>query len=107
MINIIKRVALVFVIMIAITFLAGCGKDKITIVGSWEHDSYVYTFKDDNTGSYVALGTKYEFTYEDSGTSISMLYTGNTAPLVLEYKIEGNKLIIKDSFGSDVEYTRK
>ena len=48
-----------------------------------------------------------EFTYKDDGKKVSILYKGNTSPLELEYKIEGKKLIIKDSFGSDVEYERK
>ena len=36
------------------------------------------------------------------------MYSGNTAPLELEYRIEGNKLIIKDGFGvTDVEYIKQ
>lgn len=105
--RIIKRVLLVLVIMIGITSLAGCGKDKITIVGSWDHEGWVYTFKDDNTGSYSLSGSSMEFTYEDKGTELSILFKGNTAPLVLPYKIEDKKLIITDSFGEEVIYTRK
>ena len=106
--RIIERVLLVLVIMVGITCLAGCGKkDKNTIVGSWAHDSYVYTFNADKTGDYAAFGGKMEFTYEDDGKELKILYTGNTVPLVLPYRIEGKKLIVTDSFGSDVEYVRK
>ena len=105
--NILKRIVLVLVIMIGITCLVGCGKDKITLVGSWDHSGYVYTFNSDKTGNYDALGRKSEFTYEDDGEKITILYTGNTVASTYEYKIEGDKLIIKDSFGADIEYTRK
>ena len=101
-------------LLIACVFvLAGCDKGGEQaaqgIVGSWEYTSggYTYTFKDDKTGSYVYGETTMEFTYEDDGSKVSILYTGNTAPLELEYRIEGNKLIIKDSLGSDVEYIKK
>ena len=48
-----------------------------------------------------------ECTYEVDGDKLSILYKGNTAPFETTYKIDGNTLTIKDSFGSDVKYTRK
>ena len=48
-----------------------------------------------------------KFTYEDDGKKVKILYNGNTIPGTYEYRIDGNKLIIKDSFGNDLEYTRK
>ena len=96
------------VLMVSVFALTGCGKKGAnTIVGSWDHSGFVYTFNKDKTGSYDALGNKMNFTYEDDGEKVSILYTGNTAASTYEYKIEGKKLIIKDSFGNDVEYTRK
>lgn len=96
------------VLMVSVFALTGCGKKAAnTLVGSWDHSGFVYTFNKDNTGSYDALGNKMNFTYEDAGEKVSILYTGNTAASTYEYKIEGKKLIIKDSFGNDVEYTRK
>lgn len=85
---------------------------KKGLVGTWEYtrgsgSSYAYTFKDDKTGAYSVYGTEMPFTYEDNGTTVTILYNGNTAASTFEYKIEGDKLIIKDSFGSDVEYKRK
>ena len=97
------------VVLLGSVFMTtGCGKkDANNIVGSWDHSGFVYTFNKDNTGSYDALGNKMNFTYEDDGEKVSILYTGNTLASSYEYKIEGKKLIIKDSFGNDVEYTRK
>ena len=77
------------------------------VVGAWAHDNYVYTFKADGTGTYDAAGTMMEFTYEATDKELSITFTGNTAPMVLEYSINGNVLTIVDSFGSDVNYTKK
>lgn len=102
------KLIMAVVLLGGIFMTSGCGrKDTNTIVGSWDHSGFVYTFNKDKTGSYDALGNKMSFTYEDDGKKVSILYTGNTAASSYEYKIEGKKLIIKDSFGQDVEYTRK
>ena len=108
----IMSVALIIMLAIAALVLTGCGDKKEEekgIVGKWEYQSYVYTFNADKTGNYDYgnSGKGMEFTYEDNGTELSILYTGNTSPLVLKYKLDGNKLIITDSFGKDVEYVRK
>ena len=79
------------------------------ILGSWEYESggYTYTFNEDGTGVYDLGTSKMEFTYEVTDTELSILYTGNTDPMVLEYEIDGNKLDVKDSFGSDTIYIKK
>ena len=103
----IKKFLLLFVLIASVFVLTACKKED-SIVGSWEHTGgYVYTFNDDMTGSYTAGGTKMEFTYKDDGEKVSILYKDNTAASDYAYKIEGNKLIIKDSFGNDVEYIKK
>ena len=111
-----KRIlSIVCVAMIAIAALTltGCGKKNDgSIVGSWEStgtygSSYVYKFNEDKTGAYSVYGIDMPFTYEDDGSKVTILYDGNTISNSFEYRIEGNKLIIKDSFGSDVEYKRK
>jgi len=107
-----KKILFGFIALITVITLAGCGsknKDK-GLVGSWEYkdaSGYVYTFNEDKTGSYTAFGTEMKFTYEDKGTEVSILYDGNTMESTFEYKIEGNQLTIKDSFGNDVIYVRK
>lgn len=79
------------------------------ILGSWEYESggYTYTFNEDGTGVYDLGTSTMEFTYEISDTELSILYTGNTDPMVLEYEIDGNKLNVKDSFGKDTIYIKK
>jgi len=79
------------------------------IIGSWEYTNggYVYTFNSDGTGSYSAGSTVMEFTYEDDGSNVKILYTGNTSPNEFAYTVSGNTLSIEDSFGEKVEYTKK
>ena len=102
----------VVAVLVAVIFIlvGGVGKKEEAkgIIGSWQHKSgYTYTFNEDKTGTYSIDGRFSEFTYEDKGDSVSILYYGNTKASEYEYRIEGNKLIIKDTFGSDVEYTKK
>lgn len=103
-----KIICFAFLSFVFLTCFSGCAKDgSNSLVGSWKHSSYVYTFKNDKSGSYKSGDKEMKFTYTDDGKKVSILYDGNTTAGEYEYKIEGNKLIIKDSFGSDVEYTRK
>ena len=48
-----------------------------------------------------------KFTYTDDGSNLSILYDGNTAPFESTYTIDGSKLNIKDSFGSDTNNKKK
>lgn len=104
-----KKGILTLVLVVTLSvLLAGCGKKGL--VGTWTYESgsgYIYTFNEDKTCSYEAFGTKMECTYEDEGTKVSILYKGNTAASTFEYKIDGDTLTIKDSFGQDVIYKRK
>ncbi len=103
----------ILTLMFSILLLSGCGKNEDSrkqsnkIIGSWKHSGYVYTFNEDKTGSYTAYGSEMKFTYEDDGKKVKILYNGNTIPGTYEYRIEGDKLIIKDSFGNDLEYIKK
>lgn len=82
---------------------------KGAIVGSWEYTSggYVYTFNADGTGSYTAGETVMEFTYEDDGSTVKILYKNATVPNEFAYTVSGDTLSIEDSFGEKVEYTKK
>lgn len=105
-------IGLIIMLAASVFALSGCGKnedkkDQKPLIGSWEHSGFMYTFNDDNTGSYTVYGTPMNFTYEDDGSKVKILYKGNTIPGTYEYKIDGKKLIIKDSFGSDVVYEKK
>ena len=106
--KILKKLLLVIVVLVGAFALVGCGNTK-SIIGSWKYKDggYTYTFNKDKTGSYTIGSTVMKFTYEDDGKKVSILYEGNTIASEYEYKIDGKKLIIKDSFGSDVEYIKK
>ena len=103
--RILKGIVVVFAFVLVLVGVTGCG-DK-GLVGSWKHGSFVYTFNDDNTGDYSFGNAKMKFKYEDNGKKVKITYDGNTTGSTYEYKIDADKLIIKDSFGKDVEYTRK
>ncbi len=79
------------------------------LVGSWEYESggFTYIFNADGTGTYDVAGQKMKFTYEADGSTLSILYDGNTAPMKLEYELSGDTLNVKDSTGSDTIYKRK
>jgi hypothetical protein len=112
-----KKVLAAALVLMAVLSLAACGgtaqnnsqPEKATVVGTWEYElgSYIYTFNKDGTGNYDAAGTKMDFTYTDDGKTLSILFAGNTEPTELPYKIEGSKITITDSFGTDAVYNKK
>jgi len=103
--KIFKNLLVVFAFAFVLVGVTGCG-DK-GLVGSWKHGSFIYTFNEDKTGDYSFGDAKMKFKYEDDGKKVKITYVGNTTGSTYEYKIDGKKLIIKDSFGKDVEYTKK
>ena len=77
------------------------------LVGTWKYDgsslNYTYVFKADGTGTYFGE----DFTYTVDGNTLSILYEGNTEPFVTEFEIDGDRLNVKDSFGSDTIYIKQ
>lgn len=107
-------IALIIVIALIATIVAN--NQPKGLVGRWEaegYSSFAYIFEKENSnhefkGSYEAYGGKRNFVYEDKGDSVSIKYDGDTAAGTYKYRIEDNKkLIISDSFGSEVTYIRK
>ena len=102
-----KRVlSIVALVLVSSVLFVGCGKKGL--VGSWVHEtysSYVYTFNEDKTCTYSTMECTYEYD-EEKGT-LSILYKGNTVPFETTYKIDGDKLTIKDSLENDVVYKRQ
>lgn len=100
---------LILAIALISLVLTGCEKKSEGIVGQWKYDGadYTYTFNEDGTGNYNAMGTIMEFTYSTDANKLSITYTGNTSPFETEYTIDGDTINIKDSFGSDTIYKRK
>ena len=109
--KIILTIVLILILVLTISFFIIFNQKEKGVIGSWGAQfgelEYIYTFNKDKTGSYSYGDSSMDFTYEDNGTELSISYTGNTVPSVFKYRIEENKLIIKDSFNSDVEYIKK
>ena len=100
-----KKSLLVCLLVVSCLLIVGCGK-KEGLVGEWAYGSgntFVFTFNEDKTCSYAGRNC----TYTVDGDKLSILYDGDTAPFETTFKIEGDKLTIKDSLDNDVVYTRK
>jgi len=97
-----------FICLIVFIFiLVGC-KKKDPIVGEWAYGSsnnFVYTFNEDGTCHYTANNKKCTYTIESD--KISILYDGDTVAFETTFKIEDNKLIIKDYSNNDVVYNKR
>ena len=81
-----------------------------TLVGSWRHEmGYTYVFRSDKTGEYLVDGNDepfWAFTYETDGDKLTM-YEDGSLLMETKYTIDGDTLIIEDSFGEKVNYTYK
>ena len=81
-----------------------------TLVGSWYHEmGYTYVFREDKTGEYLVDGNSepfWVFTYETDGQKLTM-YEDGSLLMETKYTIDGDTLIIEDSFGEKVYYTYK
>ncbi|MBR5336520.1 MAG: hypothetical protein IK152_00860 [Lachnospiraceae bacterium] len=89
---------------------AGLSEEAKAVVGSWASESlkdYIYTFNEDGTGDYAMGTSKKELTFKVADGKLEILFKGDTAPFKTPVKVEGNKLIIKDSFDKDVVYIKK
>ena len=101
----ILTIGVIAVLAISLFVLTGCGEASKGIVGSWKYNgstTLMYTFNADGTGSYAGRS----FTYTDDGSSVTILYDGDTASGTYNYTIEGNTLTITDSFGNPVVYSK-
>ena len=100
-----KGLLVSMLVMVLCLMVVGCGK-KDGIVGTWAYGSgstFQYVFNEDKTCSYAGRNC----TYTVDGDKLSILYDGDTAPFETTFRIEDNKLIIKDSLDNDVIYNRK
>ena len=98
-----KKGLLVCLLVVSCLLIVGCGK-KDGLVGEWAYSSaFVFKFNEDKTCSYAGRNC----TYTVDGDKLSILYDGDTEPFETTFKIEGDKLTIKDSLDNDVVYTRK
>ena len=80
---------------------------EASLVGTWKYgDTYAYTFEEGGKGNYDAGGNVMNFTYVDNGDSVTITYDGNTQGSDFKYHIDGDTLVIEDSFGEEVRYTK-
>ena len=119
----VKAILIMAMLLSSLMVLAGCGDKKEdakkedsnkaqssnSIVGTWTYElgGYTYHFNEDGTGDYSYSTTKMEFTYKTEGNMLSIMYKNSTAPLELEYSIDGDTLNVIDSFGNDTLYKRQ
>ncbi|MBO4397914.1 MAG: hypothetical protein J5805_05195 [Bacteroidaceae bacterium] len=82
----------------------GSSSEVPSLVGQWEYNSFVYDFQNETEGTY--MGTM-KFTYKNTADSLYITYENSESPLVLAYRVDGDKLIVTDSNGLDVEYNKK
>ena len=125
----VKSLFLVFVLMIGVFVLTGCGKTGNTtqkvetaneidsqIIGTWELDEDGYTatyvLNADGTGSYTLTVEEdsdvKELTYKTENNKLLVTFKGDTDVFESEYSFKDNNTLgIKDSFGEEFNYVRK
>jgi len=104
----------IFALLLSVTLITGSvfvlascgGKKKAAIVGDWKDTYFTYTFNEDGTGQYDIAGNAMKFTYTTEGEKLIITYEGVEKPEEKIYSIDGDKLIIKATYGSDLVYTR-
>ena len=102
------------VLMLAVT-LSGCGsKVDSKLVGTWEfqdQDKYpieaVFVFGEDGKGTQLLGESVTLFSYETKDSVLYITYEGDTDVFESPYSFEGDTLVIVDSFGDSMHYTRK
>ncbi len=123
-----KKITAILAVVLALAMLfalAGCGakKDEDPMVGTWEYNDpesglgAVYVLKDDGTGTYtMKVGEEevvYELKYEVQDGHLLVTYVNNeifSEDDVFDNEFsfqDDNTLIIKDSFGEEMNFVRK
>ena len=120
----IKTVITALLLFSIILSAFGCSKkDSKSLVGVWEYSDTenglgaIYDLKDDGTGTYTMIvgetEVTYELKYEVKDGHLLVRYVNNdtfTEDDVFDSEFsfkDDNTLIIKDSFGSEMEFLKK
>ena len=105
-----KKYFIVVMFVFVLFFFTGCDNKKNNaspIVGKWIHGSYVYVFNEDMTCSCdVSTGSKKDCTYKLKGDKVTIIFKNDKKPFETTYKIEKDKLFIKDSYDMFIEYKK-
>lgn len=106
--SIVAVLAVIAITVAAIIFFINNNKNPL--IGRWEYEggSWAYEFTSDTEGSYnLSTISSSKFTYEiDEDDMLNLTYEDGTNA-VLDYRIEGDKLIIKDIFEDDIVYIKQ
>ena len=112
-----KILAFLLVFALACAFLSACSEkpeetvSEDPLVGEWASKdfdgTFVYTFNEDGTGSYDAMGTLMPFTYTAKDGRLSILYDGDDYAFETQFTVSEDTLTVKDSLDEDVVYKRK
>ena len=120
----IKTITVITVLVMLIIALAGCGKkEDDQLAGVWEYNDTengigaIYDLKTDGTGTYTMIVGEqevvYELKYEVKDGHLLVTYVNNeifTEDDVFDSEFnfkDSNTLIVKDSFGEELEFIRK
>ena len=125
-----KKLLFVFVILVGMFTLVGCGKEKDSfkettkeektidtqVIGTWDYTeedvmTAIYVLNEDGTGTYtITVGENtvektVEYYTKDGVLYIN--YDGEEDTYELPYSIKDGDLVIVDSLGEDVVYVKK
>lgn len=118
----IKTILSALLVFVMLTAVTGCGKkEENSLVGVWEYSengmTFTYDLKADGTGTYTMNTTGedvvYELKYETKDSHLLVTYVNNDVfseedVFDNEYSFkDANTLIIKDSFGTEMEFVKK
>jgi len=65
-----------------------------------------YTFNANGTGKYDISGEVLNFTYTTDGNTLTIMFEGQQVPMVVEYTVDANALVIIDGTGAEIVYMR-
>ena len=100
-----KKILMLIVVIVSLFAITACGKKSL--VGTWKSGDFTYVFNKDKTGSYNAFGIELNFTYETKKNVVTITEIESKMSVDYEYKVKGKTLIIKDSYGKDIEYKKE
>ena len=104
-----KKILNYSLIMILCTTLVGCGgimEKKDPIVGKWKSKNETYTFNSNKTCTYQSTNEKRKCKYETNGKTLIIFFEGKPR-LDTTYRIEKNKLYIRNTFEEEILYEKK
>ena len=79
------------------------------LTGRWEYanlPSLSYNFLKDGNGFYLFYDAKKDFTYTAKDGEVKIHFNGDFRPNTFKYIVEGDVLLIEDSFGNLVKYKK-